>query len=194
MKVNDVQNMLGHLYNLTTEELGMLDYLVEWARIKFAAEAYTPAQIELASSVRKVFDLLNETAESKNIHLQSEIKDNITVFADGKMLLSILQNIVSNSIKHTARGGKVTAYVKRKKDKIIVEIKDTGIGMSKEVLKQLFAPQIDTLSHTRKEIKGAGIGLLLIKGFVNKNGGEIWVESTEGKGTSFFFSLPAGKT
>jgi len=193
MEVDEVQNMLEHIYNLTIEELRMLDYLVEWARIKYAAEAYTPAQIKLHQYVRKVFDTLNEMAESHNVQLYNEINENITVFADGKMLHSILQNIVSNSIKHTSPGGKVTAYAKSKDNKIIVEIKDTGIGMSQEVVKKLFAPQMGTLSNARKEDKGAGIGLLLIKGFVDKNGGEIWVESTAGEGTSFNFTLLAEK-
>jgi len=194
MEDDELQNMLDHLYTLTIEELAMLDYLVEWARIKYAAEAYTPAQINLSQYVNKVFDTLNEMAESQNVLLYNKIKEDVTVFADGKMLLSIIQNIVSNSIKHTLPGGKVTAFAKREGDKIIIEIKDTGIGMSQEFVKKLFAPQMGILSNVRKENKGAGIGLLLIKGFVDKNGGEIWVESTQGKGTSFYFSLLVEET
>lgn len=191
MQVDDLQKMLNHLYNLTTEELYMLDYLVEWARIKYAAEAFTPSYIGLSQYVNKAFDTLNEMALANTVHLQNEIIENITVFADSKMLLSILQNIISNSIKNTPSGGEVTASAKRDDDRITVEIKDTGIGMSKEVVEKLFAPQMDSLSTARKEKKGAGIGLLLIKGFVDKNGGEICVESIEGKGTSFYFTLPA---
>jgi two-component system CheB/CheR fusion protein len=106
------------------------------------------------------------------------------------MLLSILQNIVSNSIKHTPVGGTITISAKRKEDKIIIEIKDTGTGMSKEIKEKLFTPQMVSLSNSRKENKGAGIGLLLVKGFLEKNGGEIWAESIEGKGSSFYFTLP----
>lgn len=109
------------------------------------------------------------------------------------MLLSILQNIVSNAIRHSNKGGEITITAKRKEDKIIVEIKDTGVGMSKEIQEKLFTPQLKALSKARKENKGAGIGLLLVKGFLERNGGEIWVESLEGEGSSFFFTLPAEK-
>ena len=193
MEEDELKKLLDLLYNLSTDELSMLDYLVEWARIKYAAEAFSPSNIELDKYIKKAFDALNEIALVKNIQLINEIKENVTVFADGKMLFSILQNIVSNSIKYTQPGGKVTASVNRKEDKMIVEIKDTGIGMSKEMQEKLFAPQIKSLLQERKNNKGAGIGLLLIKGFVDKNGGEIWVESLEGEGTSFYFTLPVEK-
>lgn len=186
-----VKEMLDLLYKSTTDELSMLDSLVEWARIKYASEAFSPENVELSQYVKKVFEILNENAFSKNLHLHNEIEENINVFADGKMLLSILQNIVSNSIKHTPDGGKITIAAQRKEDKIIIEIKDTGIGMSKAIKDKLFTPQMVSLSNARKENKGAGIGLLLVKGFLEKNGGKIWAESIEGEGSSFYFTLPA---
>jgi len=193
MGQSDVKDMLDLLYNSTKEELNMLDYLVEWARIKYAAEVFSPTKIELVQYVKKVFETLNETAELNAINLHHEIEENESVFADGKMLLSILQNIVSNAIKHTKSGGKITVSAKRKEDKIIVEIKDSGVGMSKEIQAKLFTPQMNVLSSARKANKGAGIGLLLVKGFLEKNGGEIWVESIEGEGSSFYFTLPIEK-
>ncbi len=105
----------------------------------------------------------------------------------------MLQNIVSNAIKHSNKGGKITITAKRKEDKMIVEIKDNGIGMSKEIQEKLFTPQVSALSKARKENKGAGIGLLLVKGFLEKNGGEIWVASIEGEGPTFYFTLPLDK-
>jgi signal transduction histidine kinase len=189
-----VKEMLDLLYKSSTDELGMLDSLVEWARIKYASEAFTPENIELTQYVKKVFDTLNENAVAKDLHLHNKIEDKLNVFADGKMLLSILQNIVSNSIKHTPSGGNITVLAKSNNEKIIIEIKDTGIGMSKEIMGKLFTPQMVSLSNARKENKGAGIGLLLAKGFLEKNGGEIWAESVEGAGSSFYFSLPARAT
>ena len=193
MEQSDVKEMLDLVYKSSTDELNMLDYLVEWARIKYASEVFSPTKIELVKYVQKVFNTLNETAELNAINLHHEIEENESVFADGKMLLSILQNIVSNAIKHTHPGGKITVSAKRKEDKIIVEIKDSGVGMSKEIQAKLFTPQMNVLSSARKENKGAGIGLLLVKGFLEKNGGEIWVESIEGEGSSFYFTLPIEK-
>ena len=188
-----VKEMLTLLNKAATDELSMLDYLVEWARIKYATEVFSPLKIDLIQYVKKVFDTLNQTAAVNTINLHHEIEENISVFADGKMVLSILQNIVSNAIKHTRPGGNITVTAKRKEDKIIVEIKDNGIGMSKEIQEKLFTPQMNSLSKARKENKGAGIGLLLVKGFLEKNSGEIWVESVEGEGSSFYFTLPVNK-
>jgi two-component system CheB/CheR fusion protein len=189
----ELKEMLTIVHDSATEELNMLDYLVEWARIKYASEAFAPKKIELMGYVQKVLDALNETTQVKAITLHHEINENESVFADGKMLLSILQNIVSNAISHTKPGGTITVSAKKESEKLIVEIKDTGIGMSQELQKSLFTPQLSTLSKARKKDKGAGIGLLLVKGFLEKNGGEIWVESVLGKGTSFYFTLPLEK-
>jgi two-component system CheB/CheR fusion protein len=190
MKSEDVQQMLDLLYKSTTDELSMLDYLVEWARIKYASEVFSPEKINLPAYIQKVFKSLNETATLNKVNLHHDIEENTTVFADGKMLLSIIQNIVSNALKHTNAGGTISVSSKTEADKIIVRVKDTGTGMSKEIMEKLFTPQLKTLSEARKKDKGAGIGLLLVKGFLEKNGGEIWVESTEGAGSSFYFTLP----
>lgn len=193
MKPNDIQKMLDLLYKSSTDELDMLDYLVEWARIKYASDVFYPTKIKLTEYIKKVFETLSETASIKTINLHHEIEENTSVFADGKMLISIIQNIVSNAIKHTGKGGTIIVSAKSKDNKIIVQVKDTGIGMSKEIMEKLFTPQMKTLSEARKKDKGAGIGLILVKGFLEKNGGEIWVESIEGEGSSFYFTLPVDK-
>lgn len=194
MKESAVKEMLDLLHKSAEDELKMLDYLVEWSRIKYATEIFSPTKIELVQYVKDVFDNLRDLAAVKTLNLHQEIKENITVFADGKMLLSILQNIVSNAIKHSVKGGKITITAKRKDDQMIIEVKDTGIGMTNEIIKKLFTPQLSALSSARKQDKGAGIGLLLVKGFLERNSGEIWVESVEGEGSSFYFTLPINKT
>lgn len=194
MESSAVKEMLDLVYKSTKEELNMLDYLVEWARIKYASEVFSPTKLELTQYVNKVFDNLKETAAINTVNLHNEIEENTTVFADKKMLLSILQNIVSNALQHTTAGGKITVTAKKKEDKIIIEIKDTGIGMTKKIQENLFTPQLSSLSKTRKDGKGAGIGLLLVKGFLEKNSGEIWVESIVGEGSSFYFTLPLDQT
>ena len=193
MEHDVIHKMFDLLYKSSTDELAMLDYLVEWARIKYASDAFSPTKIKLTEYIDKVFENLNKSASINSIKLHQEVEADTSVFADGKMLISIIQNIVSNAIKHTGKGGKITVSAKSKDDKIIVQVKDTGVGMSKEIMENLFIPQMKSLSEARKKNKGAGIGLLLAKGLLEKNGGEIWVESIEGKGSSFYFTLPTEK-
>ena len=187
------KEMLELLHSTSKEELNLLDYLVDWARIKYAPDAFAPTEIELRNYVKKVFDSLNEKAAANSIHLHNDVEENINVFADGKMLLSILWNLISNAVKYSHKDGNISVAAKRKEDNIILEVKDTGIGITKEIKDKLFTPQITTVSDTWKKDKEAGIGLLLSKGFVEKNGGRIWVESIEGEGSSFYFTLPVNK-
>ncbi|MDI5889397.1 PAS domain-containing sensor histidine kinase [Flavobacterium yafengii] len=184
------KEMLDLLHKTAVDELNMLDNLVEWARIKYASEVFSPAKIELFDYAQKVFESLHDAAALNSINLRNEIGPNISVFADGKMLLSIFQNIISNAIKHSLPGGEIIVLAKIEVERVLIQIKDSGIGMSKDVQSKLFTPQMSTLSKARKDNKGAGIGLLLVKGFVEKNDGEIWVESVEGIGSSFYFTLP----
>ncbi len=193
MKPDAVQEMLNLLHKSATDELDMLDYLVEWARIKYASDVFSPVKVLLAEYVEKVFETLSESASAKKVKLHHDIDKETSVFADRKMLVSIIQNLVSNAIKHTMEDGEISISTVITEEKVTVVVKDTGVGMSKEAIEKLFTPQMKTLSETRKIDKGAGIGLLLVKGFLEKIGGEIWVESTEGKGTSFYFTLPIEK-
>jgi PAS domain S-box-containing protein len=190
MSGEEVDEMLELLLKTSKDELEMLDYLVEWARIKYATEAFTPQVIFLSGFVQKIFDRMKESMQQHSINFEYHIDQNITVFADKKMLFSIFQNLISNAIKHTPQGREIKVLAKLHEKEVIVQIKDSGVGMSKKIVDKLFKPQLRSLSNPRKKNKGAGIGLLLSKGFLERNGGKIWVESVEGEGSSFFFTLP----
>jgi len=185
-----VKELLNEFHKATINELNMLDYLVEWARIKYASDTFVPTKIALKQTIAQVFETLKETAGINAIELQNEIENNSVVYADEKMLLSILQNILSNAIKHSHQGGKISVSAKKSQQMLVVKIKDSGNGMTQETQDKLFAPQVKSLSKAIEENQGAGIGLLLVKGFLEKNGGEVWAESKEGVGSSFYFSLP----
>ncbi|MGE5942829.1 MAG: ATP-binding protein [Flavobacteriales bacterium] len=187
-----VKELLDEFHAAVVNELNMLDYLVEWARIKYASEAFVPAKIDLSQYAKKVFESLKETAAIKSIKFNNNVENDTNIFADGKMVISILHNIVSNAIKFSHVGGEITLSAKKREGMFLVKIKDTGIGMSEEEQTKLFMPEVK-LAKAVEENKGAGIGLLLAKGFVEKNGGTIWVESTPGKGTSFYFTLPVNR-
>ena len=189
-----VKEMLDLLHKTAVDELNMLDNLVEWARVKYASEAFSPTKIAPFQYVQKVFESLEKSASLNEIQLQNDIEINTSVFADEKMLISIIQNIISNAIKHSFIGGKIIVSAAIEAEKVIIHIKDFGMGMSQDVQDKLFTPQMSTLSKARKDNKGAGIGLLLVKGFVEKNDGKIWVESKEGIGSTFSFALPLNES
>lgn len=185
-----VREMLDLLHQTSKDGLKKLDYLLEWARIKYVSEAFSATEINLFELVNKLVEALQPNAKKKNVLLLNEVDTDLHVFADGEMVIAILQNLVLNAIKYSHLGGKVIITAERKDDKIVIATRDSGIGISQERIEKLFTPQISSLLNISGIDKGTGIGLLLVKGFVEKHGGEIWVESAEGEGSSFFFTLP----
>ncbi|MCD4746402.1 MAG: HAMP domain-containing histidine kinase, partial [Bacteroidales bacterium] len=134
--------------------------------------------------------LLKNDADNKNIKIISEIKLNTKVYADRNMTGSILRNLILNAIKFTHKGGDIKILSEDKEDFIEISVIDTGIGISEDNIKKLFRLDSDFIISGTSNERGTGLGLILCKEFVNKNGGDISVESKEGKGSSFKFTLP----
>lgn len=185
----ELENILDLLYSSALKELDQLDHLVEWGRIKYASETFSPVKANLNHIIKKVFGILSENTLAKNIELISRVEETFTVYADLKMLQSILQNLISNAIKYSNLGGTITVAAIQQESISVIAINDTGIGMNQETLATLFKPQLSTLAERRSSNAGAGIGLLLTRNLVEKHGGEIWAESKEQEGSTFFFSL-----
>ena len=190
LKPADTFQMLDILHISTKNMLGMLNNLVEWARIKYAAEIFTPEILNLRNYVFQITESAHENSALKEIEVVNNVDSKVIVYADRKMLSSILHNILSNAIKYTPISGKITIKAKTDKSKVMVEVKDNGVGMSEEMLKKLLSYEIQAPKASITSEEGAGIGLLLVKGFLEKNGGKISIKSKVGKGTSFCFSLP----
>lgn len=171
LETDKIKEILDMIHVSSNEELNMLDYLLEWGRIKYASEAFAPSRITLTRYVEKVFNTLNENAVAKDIQLLNTIAEEISVYADGKMLLSILQNLISNSIKYTPERGKIVVSAERNEDKYLIEVKDTGIGMTNETKEKLFTSQISELSKARKDKKGSGYRVVAREALYRKKRG-----------------------
>lgn len=188
------KELITLIHASSIDELNMLDYLLEWARVKYASQAFTPKQVFLSPIVTKTLDRIEDQAADKSLKIVNEVGEDLTVFADTKMLISIFQNLISNAVNHTPENGTITVSAKKEIEKVIVQIKDTGKGMPVEMVEKMFKPSMEFLSMPRKDNKGGGIELLLVKGFLEKNKGAIWVDSLVNQGTSFYFSLPVKKS
>ncbi|MBL0341327.1 MAG: PAS domain S-box protein [Bacteroidetes bacterium] len=186
----EFKKLLKHLNKSVKEELNMLDYLVEWARIKYASQVFTPTKTDIYDFVLKAIETYQSTASANHVKLENHIKKNTFVYADGKMILSVIQNIIANAIRHSGEGDLVTISSYNSDNDMVVVIKDSGSGMSAETQQKLFTPNLESLASSRNQNQGAGIGMLLTKSFLETNGGKIWFESSEGNGTTFYFSLP----
>ena len=131
---------------------------------------------------------MKNACDQKQITLQNNIADDVKIFADEEQFKFVVRNLLSNAIKYTYYGGTIEMNAEQRSDEIVFSIKDNGVGMTKAQQEHIFQPFITSLEGTNQE-KGNGIGLMLCKEFISKNGGRIWVESEKDKGSTFYFSL-----
>ncbi|MCW3786913.1 tetratricopeptide repeat-containing sensor histidine kinase [Plebeiibacterium sediminum] len=130
------------------------------------------------------------TAQIKNIQVENNINKNEKIYVDVPTIKIVFTNIFNNAIKFTHKGGLINISCCREENKVVICINDNGIGMNKEVMDSLFKIEKDVHRNGTEQEKGTGLGLILCKEFIDKNNGNIWVESEESLGSSFFISLP----
>ncbi len=178
------------IYKSTSTLFKLIENLLEWAQMQRGIIKFVPKELNLSSIILQNLEINYQRASQKEIEIINEISETQKVFADEKMLDSIIRNLLSNAIKFTRRKGKVVIRSKKISAELVeVLISDTGIGMSEENIKKLFKIEEKVGSIGTEGESSTGLGLLLCKEFVEKNGGTIWVESQEGKGSRFSFSL-----
>lgn len=183
MLAKDLDKSLKNLFAL-------LENLLEWSRAQTGNIEFKPEAFDLAGLLDQNKTLLQTQAQNKQITIENVSTFPVTVNAHRHSINTVIRNLISNAIKFTPEGGTITLALKPGPEQLIVSVKDTGVGMSTEVIQKLF--RIDA-KHTTKgtaDEKGTGLGLILCREFVEKNGGRIWVESTPGKGSVFYFSIP----
>jgi signal transduction histidine kinase len=169
----------------------LLENLLEWSRLKRGGLHFVGQKLNLRIIVNDCVAVLSESARKKEIGISIMIPEEIEVFADKHMLATVIRNIVSNAIKFSNPGGKVTLTAIQTDKTVEVKISDTGIGMYPELKEKLFLINEKTSRHGTAGELSTGLGLLLCKEFIDQSGGKIWVESVAGQGSAFFFTITA---
>ncbi len=201
-----VSLLINHLEQLSKEEIRMLaldldkslknlyallENLLEWSRSQSGNSDYPPEVFDLHKLVEENLALLNSQVEHKGLKFQDETTDGILVNAHRNSMNAVVRNLISNAIKFTPSGGTITVLARPQGIHWCIIVADTGVGMSQEIKQKLFKIGNKHTSLGTAQEKGTGLGLVLCKEFVEKNGGTIEVESTEGGGSIFTFTVPA---
>ncbi|HZL11337.1 MAG TPA: tetratricopeptide repeat-containing sensor histidine kinase [Prolixibacteraceae bacterium] len=181
----------GDIHQSTNNIFRLLQNLLEWSRSQTGRLKFTPLEIEFKQVFENSLSVLRSLAEQKNISIQSDYKDNLILFADPLMIETVLRNLINNAIKFTPENGMIEISAKQDADQISISINDSGVGISEEDIPNLFRIDSKVKRKGTNDEDGSGLGLILCKEFVDKNNGEIWAESTLGKGSSFIFTIPA---
>jgi len=191
MTRDEIKDITVTMTESSNNLLRLLENLLEWSRMQRGLIDFHPEHFSLLSKIIETVGLITDPAKKKSIQISYNIPENLIIFADKHMFDAIIRNLVSNAIKFTPRGGKidVSATVSNKSS-IEIRIKDSGIGMPGELLSKLFIINENTSRSGTDGEPSTGLGLLLCKEFVEKNGGTIWAESKVGVGSMFNFSIP----
>lgn len=168
----------------------LLENLLQWSRAQRNKLRVFVEEFDAAAVVNEEINLYSLSAEEKDVVLYSETELNSTVFADRNMVRTVVRNLISNALKFTPSGGEVKVSSRLSGDFLEIEVRDSGVGIEPENIDKLFDPdQFFSKPGARNE-KGTGLGLILCKEFVAKNGGQIRAESELGKGSAFVFTIP----
>ncbi|WP_303924131.1 ATP-binding protein [Draconibacterium sediminis] len=186
---DDFDVLINGMYQAATSGYELLENLLEWSRTQTGSIKFEPQSF----FIHKVFeinkDLNLEVAKTKGISINISEKK-VMVYADFDMVNFIVRNLLNNAIKFSNQNGKIDLLVKKDGEMLIVTVKDNGIGMTPEMIENLFKIEKSVQREGTAHEKGTGLGLILCQEFVKINGGNIWVESEENLGSSFHFSLP----
>ncbi|MEI7501607.1 MAG: PAS domain S-box protein, partial [Bacteroidota bacterium] len=191
MRLDEIQKIALAMRNSATNLFRFLENLLDWSRMEQGLIPFNPETQRLLPIVNESLKMVMEPAKTKGIEISLNIPEELEIFADINLLQTVIRNLVSNAVKFTTKGGSVSVSAKASDNNSVeLSIRDTGIGMNPEMIADLFRLDVQTNRRGTENEPSSGLGLLLCKDFVEKHGGKLWVESEEGKGSTFYFSLP----
>jgi len=186
----DLRDFTLSVHKTAKSTYDLLQNLLEWSRLQKDGITCTPELINLKDFIGNCDESVRFAAVKKMIRLEVNIPKGLTVLADPNMLKTIMRNLVMNAIKFTRSGGKVVVEARLSDENVILfSVKDSGIGMSKQILENLFRIDVNVSRQGTDAEPSTGLGLILCKEFVDKHGGQIWAESEVGKGSTFYFTI-----
>jgi PAS domain S-box-containing protein len=190
MGIEEIKEITLSMKTSATNIYSLLENLLEWSRLRRGVMDFIPEKINLKKKIEECVAVLSESARKKGIEILISIPEIIDVLADSLMFDTVIRNLISNAIKFTPVGGKVTLTAGYIEDHTVeIKISDSGIGMTPELKDKLFLLNEKTSRKGTEGEPSTGLGLLLCKEFIEKHNGRIRVESEVGKGSTFSFTI-----
>lgn len=186
----DIYDML-EMCNKTSEELfALLDNLLKWTKSQLGRLTVVSQPLNLTELAEGVIEVMKPVAELKNIRILLETHEQEEVTVDIEMIKCVIRNLLSNAVKFSNPDSEIRVSLKSQEDRVVLTVADTGRGIKQEDQGKLLRDATHFTTFGTRSEEGSGLGLLLCRDFVQKNGGELWFESEENKGSKFSFSVP----
>ena len=188
---NEQREFLDIVKTNTDRLVELINELLDISRIEAGGVELKRAALDLPRLVQQVADAMLPQLRAKQHRLTLDLASDLpAVWGDRDRVIQILTNFVSNAHKYTPAGGSITISARAAGDHVRVDICDTGIGLSHEDQQQLFSKFFRAQNRATQEVVGTGLGLAITRSLIEMHGGEVWVESEPGKGSTFSFTLP----
>jgi PAS domain S-box-containing protein len=183
---------VNYIQESSKSMLSLVNSLLDWTRLQTGRIKFEPERIDSKLLVEKIIRSMSGVAIQKGIEIYSTVGKNKFIFGDNNLVSQVFSNILSNAIKFTSRGDKITISVNSESSMRFLEfsVNDTGRGIKEDDLNKLFSVDKKYTSEGTAGERGSGLGLSLVKEIVEKHGGTVWAESEYGKGSTFKFTLP----
>jgi signal transduction histidine kinase len=192
LSMEEVQKFADSMRKSAANLYRLLENLLEWSQLQQGLIPHNPEFVCLLPLINESVEMILESAKNKQIEIVIDVSLDIEVYAENNSLQTIIRNLVSNAVKFTPKGGKIQIFAKSNPDNSVeISVIDSGIGMKPPMKDNLFKLDVSTSRKGTEGELSTGLGLLLCKEFVEKHGGKLWVESEEGKGSTFRFTLPS---
>lgn len=190
MEPDEIMDFSKRVNNSAMQLHNLLENLLQWSRIQIGELKPELQVIDVSQSIDRVFPLFDELLKKKFIRCTHTFDHDVKVYADSEMLQSILQNLIANAIKYTNKEGNIHVEVKADGKQVTISVSDNGIGISPKHLKKLFRVETKFSKSGTDGERGTGLGLILCKEFIEKQGGQLTVKSQLGEGSVFTIRLP----
>lgn len=187
---SEKKEILLGLYGQSNKTYNLLDNLLRWAMNQRGQIIFNPKSVDLAEIIETELNTLRSRIEKKHIHLNNSIQSPSLLEADRDMLLSVFRNLLNNAINYTDEGGEIVLAAEEAEDKISIIVSDNGWGMSKTMVQAIMAGRGTLVTKKSKAANSTGLGLVIVKNFIEQHNGKLFLESEPGKGSKFTIVLP----
>jgi PAS domain S-box-containing protein len=190
----EIKDFSQELHESASQLFKLLENLLEWSRIQRGVMEFKPQNIFIREVVEGTVEILKPNAHQKDIKLLNEVDPELIAFADYNMINTVIRNLISNAIKFTNAGGEIRITSGQFDEYfVLISVSDNGVGMTEDEIDKIFRIDVHHTKTGTNQESGTGLGLVLCRDLVEKNDGNISVESIEGNGSTFSFTLPAAR-